>query len=162
MALEPFVGPWQHFRFLALLHGRTQWTADRPVARLLPAHRAAQTQTRTDSRGIRTRDPSVWAGEDSSCLRPRGHCDRYSSNTWRAIHIVTEISISVHFYSSMAHVMWINNIVTCSCSATNNCGFLITYSIYWITRNTCNYTELPQLQGFHSTQPSITLSSVEW
>jgi hypothetical protein len=27
-------------------------------------------------RGIRTHDPSVWAGEDSSCLRPRGHCDR--------------------------------------------------------------------------------------
>jgi hypothetical protein len=25
---------------------------------------------------IRTHDPSVWAGEDSSCLRPRGHCDR--------------------------------------------------------------------------------------
>jgi hypothetical protein len=26
--------------------------------------------------GIRTHDPSVRAGEDSSCLRPRGHCDR--------------------------------------------------------------------------------------
>jgi hypothetical protein len=28
------------------------------------------------SGGIRTQDPSVSAGEDSSCLRPRGHCDR--------------------------------------------------------------------------------------
>jgi hypothetical protein len=28
------------------------------------------------SSGIRTRDPSVQAGEDSSCLRPRGHCYR--------------------------------------------------------------------------------------
>jgi hypothetical protein len=26
--------------------------------------------------GIRTHDPSAWAGEDSSCLRPRGHYDR--------------------------------------------------------------------------------------
>jgi hypothetical protein len=25
--------------------------------------------------GIRTHDPSVQAGEDGSCLRPRGHCD---------------------------------------------------------------------------------------
>jgi hypothetical protein len=28
--------------------------------------------------GIRTHDPSVRANEDSSCLRPRGHCDRLS------------------------------------------------------------------------------------
>jgi hypothetical protein len=28
-------------------------------------------------RGIRTHDPSVWAGEDSSCLRPPGHYDRF-------------------------------------------------------------------------------------
>jgi hypothetical protein len=27
--------------------------------------------------GIRTHDPSVRVGEDYSCLRPRGHCDRY-------------------------------------------------------------------------------------
>jgi hypothetical protein len=26
--------------------------------------------------GIRSHDPSVRAGEDGSCLRPRGHCDR--------------------------------------------------------------------------------------
>jgi hypothetical protein len=26
--------------------------------------------------GIRTHDPSVQANEDSSCLRPRGYCDR--------------------------------------------------------------------------------------
>jgi hypothetical protein len=28
------------------------------------------------SSGIRTHDPSVRAGEGSSCLRPRGHCNR--------------------------------------------------------------------------------------
>jgi hypothetical protein len=27
-------------------------------------------------RGIRTHDPSVRPGGDSSCLKPRGHCDR--------------------------------------------------------------------------------------
>jgi hypothetical protein len=35
--------------------------------------------THTDiqaSTGIRTHDPNVQASEDSSCLRPRGHCDR--------------------------------------------------------------------------------------
>jgi hypothetical protein len=29
---------------------------------------------------IRTHDPSVRASEDSSCLRPRGHCDRAQSS----------------------------------------------------------------------------------
>jgi hypothetical protein len=29
--------------------------------------------------GIRTHDHSVGAGEDISCLRPRGHCDRHCS-----------------------------------------------------------------------------------
>jgi hypothetical protein len=29
------------------------------------------------SSGIRTHDPSVRASEDSSCLRPHGHCDRH-------------------------------------------------------------------------------------
>jgi hypothetical protein len=32
------------------------------------------------SSGIRTHDPSVKASEDSSCLRPRGHCDRSTSS----------------------------------------------------------------------------------
>jgi hypothetical protein len=33
-------------------------------------------------------------------------------------------------------------------------------SIYWITINTCNYSELPQLQDWHSTQPILTLSYI--
>jgi hypothetical protein len=32
------------------------------------------------SSGIRTHDLSVGAGEDSSCLRPRGHCDRHTDS----------------------------------------------------------------------------------
>jgi hypothetical protein len=41
---------------------------------------SAYTHTHTPnihaSSGIRTHDPSVRANEDSSCLRPRGYCDR--------------------------------------------------------------------------------------
>jgi hypothetical protein len=49
-----------------------------PVTRLLPTEDNTNTEeTRTDihaSSGIRSHDPSVWGGEDISCLRPRGHC----------------------------------------------------------------------------------------
>jgi hypothetical protein len=45
--------------------GRTPCTGDQPVARPLPTHITTQTH-----------NPIVRAGEDSSCLRPRGHCDR--------------------------------------------------------------------------------------
>jgi hypothetical protein len=41
MVLLPFVGPLPHFQFLDLLHNRYQ-----PVARPLPAHRAAQTKNK--------------------------------------------------------------------------------------------------------------------
>jgi hypothetical protein len=30
--------------------------------------------------GIRTHDPSVRAGEDGSCVRPRGHSNRHFDN----------------------------------------------------------------------------------
>jgi hypothetical protein len=45
----------------------------------LPTHRTTQTQNKRTIHalsGIRTHDPSIPAGEDSSCLRPRGNCDR--------------------------------------------------------------------------------------
>jgi hypothetical protein len=77
--------------------GRTPWTEDQPVARSLPAHRTAQTPNkRTDihaSSGIRTHDPSVREGEDSSCLRPRCHCDRlfYSKNK---IRVTSELIVN--------------------------------------------------------------------
>jgi hypothetical protein len=44
----------------------------KPVARQLP-----NTNIHALS-GIRTHDPSVLVGEDISCFRPRGHCDRPS------------------------------------------------------------------------------------
>jgi hypothetical protein len=71
--------------FLIYRVGGTPWTGDQPVARPLPTHRTTQTQNkRTDihaSGGIRTHDPSVRAGEDSTCLRPRDHCYRYQATT---------------------------------------------------------------------------------
>jgi hypothetical protein len=37
--------------------------------------RGMNTHRHDTSSGIRTHNPSVWAGEDSSRLRPRSHCD---------------------------------------------------------------------------------------
>jgi hypothetical protein len=60
--------------------GRTPCTEDQPVARPLHTQDNTNTElTQTDIHalsGIRTHDPSVRAGEDSSRLRPRRHCDR--------------------------------------------------------------------------------------
>jgi hypothetical protein len=83
MVLQPFIGPLPllQFRNLFYTDGRTPWTSDQPLARPLPEHRQhkhrinAHTDIHALS-GIRTRNPRVRASEDSSCLRPRGHCDR--------------------------------------------------------------------------------------
>jgi hypothetical protein len=83
MALQPFLGPWPFFSFLILYTvGRTPWTEDRSVSRPLPTpeeHKHGINARNTDIHAlseIRTQDPSVRASEDSSCLRPHGHCDR--------------------------------------------------------------------------------------
>jgi hypothetical protein len=75
--------------------GRTPWAVDQPVTRPLPTHRI-----NAHSR-IRTHDPSVRASEDSSCLRPRGHCDRHQIIYRHIIHILQYIiilspSVSLH------------------------------------------------------------------
>jgi hypothetical protein len=67
MALQPL---WT----LAASVSRTPWPGDRQVAeqhKLRIKHIDIHA-----SSGIRTHDPSVRAGEDCSCLRPRGHYDR--------------------------------------------------------------------------------------
>ncbi|PNF16880.1 hypothetical protein B7P43_G04728, partial [Cryptotermes secundus] len=55
--------------------GRTPWTGDQPIERSLPIQRTTHTDINALS-GIRTYHPRVTASEDSSCLRPRGHCDQ--------------------------------------------------------------------------------------
>jgi hypothetical protein len=84
MALQPFVGPWPllQFRNYFYTDGRTPWTSDQPVTRTLTTHRITQHRinAHTDIHAlsvIRTHDPSVRAGEDGSCLRPGGHCERH-------------------------------------------------------------------------------------
>jgi hypothetical protein len=74
-------GSWPLFQFInPYTVGRTPWTGTQSLARPLPTHRTTQTQNKRThihaSSGIRTHDPSVHAGEDGSCLRPRSHCDR--------------------------------------------------------------------------------------
>jgi hypothetical protein len=76
---SPFVAPWPFFSSLIFYTvGRTPWTGDRPAAKPLPTHRTTQTrnkrtQTSVPRVGYEPHDPSVWGGEGSSCLRPRGH-----------------------------------------------------------------------------------------
>jgi hypothetical protein len=85
--------PWNaffHFSFLIL----------RQSVGLLDggsACRKAPTYTNTDQtqtyihalNRIRTHDPSVRASEDSSCLRPRGHCDLPLMMYKHSIHVHT-------------------------------------------------------------------------
>ncbi|PNF33698.1 hypothetical protein B7P43_G11420 [Cryptotermes secundus] len=73
-----------HFGFSrSYTFGRTPWAGDQLVARPLPVHKhKKRTHTNTHanihaSSGIRTHDPSVRMGEDSSYLRPRGHRDHH-------------------------------------------------------------------------------------
>jgi hypothetical protein len=83
MALQPF-GPWPLFQFLNL------YAVSRILGReISPSqgrylHRTTQrinVHRHYASRGIRTHDPSVEAGESGSCPRPRCHCDRQTTNS---------------------------------------------------------------------------------
>jgi hypothetical protein len=72
---------------------RTPWASDQPVARPLPTHRTIRRQNKRihtpnihASSGIRTHDPRVRASEVSSCLRPRGYCDRLASERAKTVH----------------------------------------------------------------------------
>jgi hypothetical protein len=80
MALESFVGPWPFFQVLNLfthsvgLLGRgTSPSQDRYLNTGQHKHRI-KAHRHSYLKWNRTHEPSVWAGEDGSCLRPRGHC----------------------------------------------------------------------------------------
>jgi hypothetical protein len=96
MTLHPFVGLWQLFQCLDPIHSQ-QDSLDGGSAR-----RKASTYTQNSTNrinahntgihalsSIRTHDPRVQASEDSSCLRPRSHCD------WR-IYITTPKNIRTY------------------------------------------------------------------
>jgi hypothetical protein len=71
--------------------------------------------------GIRTHDPSVPASEDSSCVTPRGHCDRqhfwhvlqYSGVTWAQLDIR-------HFVR--ACILWVHSV---KISVRTDCGLFL-------------------------------------
>jgi hypothetical protein len=81
MAVQPFVGPWPLFS--------VSWSYTQSVGLLgrgispsqgrylhTEQHKNRINAHNTDIHalsGVRTHDPSVWANEDCSCLRPRGH-----------------------------------------------------------------------------------------
>jgi hypothetical protein len=98
MALQPLWILAAFFQFLNLYTvGRTPWMGDEPVARPLPTHRTAQTQTSMRRVGFEPTNPLFeWA--KSSCLRPRGHCDRpLNPTSVRILHYFVDI---LSFYSS--------------------------------------------------------------
>jgi hypothetical protein len=82
MTVQPFVGPWPLFQLLDLFTqsvghlGRgISPSQGRYLRRGQHKHRInAHTDIHASS-GIQTHDASVRANEDSSCPRPRGHCD---------------------------------------------------------------------------------------
>jgi hypothetical protein len=73
----PLLGLCRFFSFLILYRvGRIPWTENQPGARPLPTHRTNAHNTDIHAlSGIRTH-------EDSSCVRPRGHCDRLQSSSF--------------------------------------------------------------------------------
>jgi hypothetical protein len=85
--LRPFVGLWPPLQFRNHLYtdGRTPWVLGRVISPsqgryLYTGQHKHKVNAHIDIHalsGIRTHDPSVRAGEDGSCLRPRGLCDRH-------------------------------------------------------------------------------------
>jgi hypothetical protein len=79
MLYSHFFGPWPLFFSFVILYSSPPWSGYQLVTRPLSTYNTAQTHIDIhDSSGIRNHDLSVRAGEDSSCLTPRGHCNRRS------------------------------------------------------------------------------------
>jgi hypothetical protein len=74
---SPFVGPWPIYQYHNRIHSR-QDSSDGGSARrkAVTYTQSKRTKTSIVMSGIRIHDPSVRAGEDSSCLRLRSRCDR--------------------------------------------------------------------------------------
>jgi hypothetical protein len=66
MIPQPFTGPWPLFQFLNPVHNQQDFAEEKSAG-----HKAA---TYTQNKYAGTHVPSVCAGEDGSCLGPRGHC----------------------------------------------------------------------------------------
>jgi hypothetical protein len=93
MTLQPFIGPWPLLQFHNPFFIQSVGLLGRVISPsegryLHTGQHKQRINAQTDIHvlsGIRTYDPSVRASEDSSCLTPRGHCDRltvYYSSEW--------------------------------------------------------------------------------
>jgi hypothetical protein len=87
LALQPFVGPWPllqfHYFFTQTVGLLGRVISPSQGLYLHTGQHKHRINVYTNIHaliGIRTHDPSVRASEDSSCLRPRGHCDRLAHN----------------------------------------------------------------------------------
>jgi hypothetical protein len=100
IVISPFVGSWPLSQFLCY----TQWLG--LLGRGISPSQGLYTQnTNTDIHAlseIRTHDYSCQAGEDSSRLRPRGHCDRrcilpalrkLGNSSWHYMHLCEKKAI---------------------------------------------------------------------
>jgi hypothetical protein len=102
---SPLLDLDRFFSFL-ILHTvrKTPWRGDQPVARPLLTHRTTETRKkRTQYRlhalsGTRTQDPKVRTSEDSSCLRPCGHCDRHNK------YLYPQMKTSLNGFTARMHV----------------------------------------------------------
>jgi hypothetical protein len=120
MALQPIVGPWPLLQFRNHFYtvGKIPWTSDRPIARPLPKHRTTQTQNKPNRdiyalSGIRTHDTNGRAGEDSSCLRPRGHSDQ-------PCHIIQKTTVEI-FTAVKTSVVTLSACSSVPSSLSRNC-----------------------------------------
>jgi hypothetical protein len=87
MALQSLLNLGLFFSFLTLQ--MVELLRRGMSARPLPPHRTTQTYAHTGIRalsGIRTRDFSVRASEDGSCLRLRDHWDRLALERAKTVH----------------------------------------------------------------------------
>jgi PDZ domain-containing secreted protein len=87
---SPLLDLGHFFSFLIYTVCSTSWNGDQPVARPLATQRTTQTQNKRTQihalSGTRTHDPIVQAGEENSCLRPLGRCDRPEHCTMKWIY----------------------------------------------------------------------------
>jgi hypothetical protein len=80
VALQPFVGPWPLFHFLDPILLERGISPSQGIYLYIEQHKhrinSHNTQTSMPWVGFGPTIPAFERAKDSSCLRPRGHCDR--------------------------------------------------------------------------------------
>jgi hypothetical protein len=102
VSVHPFLGPWPHFQFLdpIQLVGLLGQGISPLQGFYLHTINAHNTDIHALS-GIRTHDLSIRASEDSSCLRPRAHCDRQFITFGRSIATADECILKYTIISKL-------------------------------------------------------------